>query len=259
MHELRAVEIGLVVRPRDLQQRGHQRHRDQHGIDDRVAARRAREARRRRETRRASPSARTAASSADRPRAGTYSRRRLRAPIQRLTSRKTPTVASSVSTVETTSATRERDAVFAEQAEILHDADAGGHEQQRQRAEQSRSPRARRRLRRALRRSSAGAGSRARGPPSAARGRSPAPARASASPRASDLADELTQKQEEESADHGRVFAAARAKVNPAPPYPPAMIDLRKATWRAKAARPGGLALTVVRGRRATKALLTST
>ena len=44
------------------------------------------------------------------------------------------------------------------------------------------------------------------------------------------------------------------------PPYPPsAMISLRKATWRAKAARPSFVALTVVRGRRPTKAFVTST
>ena len=41
--------------------------------------------------------------------------------------------------------------------------------------------------------------------------------------------------------------------------HAPAMIAFRKATWRAKAALPFGLALTVVRGRRATKALVTST
>ena len=38
-----------------------------------------------------------------------------------------------------------------------------------------------------------------------------------------------------------------------------AMISRRNATCRSKAARPAGLALTVVRGRRATKALATST
>jgi hypothetical protein len=41
--------------------------------------------------------------------------------------------------------------------------------------------------------------------------------------------------------------------------HTPAMIALRNATCPAKASRPGALALTVVRGRRATKALLTST
>ena len=45
-------------------------------------------------------------------------------------------MASNVSTVETTSDDAERDAVAGEQVEILHDADAGRHEQQRQRAEQ---------------------------------------------------------------------------------------------------------------------------
>jgi len=39
----------------------------------------------------------------------------------------------------------------------------------------------------------------------------------------------------------------------------PPIIVFKKATWRAKAARPAGLALMVVRGRRPTKALLTST
>ena len=41
--------------------------------------------------------------------------------------------------------------------------------------------------------------------------------------------------------------------------YAPAMIDLRNATWREKAALPCVLALTVVRGLRPTKALVTST
>jgi hypothetical protein len=42
-------------------------------------------------------------------------------------------------------------------------------------------------------------------------------------------------------------------------PHAPAMIDFKNATWRANAARPCALALTVVRGLRSTKALVTST
>jgi len=67
---------------------------------------------------------------------------------------------------------------------------------------------------------------------------------------------------ESEDLQAARAAAEARAR-RPAPlfraTYAPAMIPLRNATWRAKAARPARLALTVVRGRLPTKALATST
>jgi hypothetical protein len=60
-------------------------------------------------------------------------------------------------------------------------------------------------------------------------------------------------------AARGFAFLTAKDGAVNAVAHAPAMIALRNATWRAKAARPAGLALTVVRGRRATKALVTST
>src|SRR4029077_11451256 len=104
MHELGAVEISLVVRPGELEQAPKQRDRDQNLIDDRAPARRLRQrvgdkegckGRRQPEERRRlqiNPEA-------ERRHASPF------APVRRLTSRKTPTVASSVATVETTSAT----------------------------------------------------------------------------------------------------------------------------------------------------------
>ena len=53
--------------------------------------------------------------------------------------------------------------------------------------------------------------------------------------------------------------AGAEARATFRATYAPAMIPLRNATWRAKAARPARLALTVVRGRLPTNALATST
>lgn len=56
-----------------------------------------------------------------------------------------------------------------------------------------------------------------------------------------------------------RDFAAGTASVARIEPHAPAIRAFRNATWRAKATRPCRLALTVVRGLRPTKALVTST
>ena len=101
------------------------------------------------------------------------------------------------------------------------------------------------------------------------------------SPR-QDLADELEEKQEKEAEDHSAFVTASaqQGQCQPSALHPErsaaarwipacaamahqahvrAMIDLRKATWRAKAALPFALAFMVVRGRFATTALVTST
>ena len=130
-----------------------------------------------------------------------------RAPTRRLTRRKTPTVAISVATVETTSAAASASALVAQEAEILDHADARRHEQERQRGEQSarRLPEVARRQRLLVERPPAPVDDKRhdeqRKPDHRAGRRQRQPAR-------QNLADELKNEEDEETADH-RVFVAA--------------------------------------------------
>src|SRR6202034_1115324 len=104
MHELGTVEISLVVRPGELEQTSKQGDGDQDVIDDRASARRLRQRVGDKEggERRGKPEEGRRLQidpEAERGHASPF------APVRRLTSRKTPTVASSVAMVETTSAT----------------------------------------------------------------------------------------------------------------------------------------------------------
>src|SRR5580700_2898274 len=104
MHELGTVEISLVVRPGELEQSSKQGDGDQDVVDDRAPARRLRQRVGEKEgcKRRRQPEERRRLQinpEAERRHASPF------APVRRLTSRKTPTVARSVATVETTSAT----------------------------------------------------------------------------------------------------------------------------------------------------------
>src|SRR5271154_5033663 len=97
MHELRAVEIGLVVGRGNLQQHRHERDRDQNGVGERMMAHGPRErvGDQIRAERRCQPEQRRRLQID--PEA-----ERVPAASLRLTRRKTPTVASSVAIVETT-------------------------------------------------------------------------------------------------------------------------------------------------------------
>ena len=138
------------------------------------------------------------------------------APVRRLTSRKTPTVAISVATVETTSAAASANPCSRKRPEILHDADARGHEQERQGGEQPS-----RRLAEVARRERL----LVERPPALVEAerddeqRKPddRPGRGQREPARRDFADELKSEQDEEAADHGAFVAATGGAVNASP------------------------------------------
>ena len=135
-----------------------------------------------------------------------------RARRSRLTRTKTPTVARA-SPCRDDERRGERDALLAQEPEILHDPDAGRHEEERERAEQPRRrPAEVAGSQRLVVKRPEAAGERERGDqegePDHRSGR-----RKVEAPR-QPFADELEEKQEEEPADHERFSPQARGEVN---------------------------------------------